>query len=38
MVKLKPGYAKFDVADPPLNLTLNDGPAMPSQVSAQELG
>lgn len=22
-VKLKPGYAKFDVADPPLNLTLN---------------
>ena len=26
-VKLKPGYAKFDVADPPLNLTLNEGPA-----------
>ncbi len=22
-VKLKPGYAKFDVAEPPLNLTLN---------------
>jgi catechol 2,3-dioxygenase-like lactoylglutathione lyase family enzyme len=26
-VKLKPGYAKFDVADPPLNLTLNEAPA-----------
>jgi catechol 2,3-dioxygenase-like lactoylglutathione lyase family enzyme len=23
-VKLKPGYAKFDVQDPPLNLTLNE--------------
>ncbi len=23
-VKLKPGYAKFDVAEPPLNLTLNE--------------
>jgi catechol 2,3-dioxygenase-like lactoylglutathione lyase family enzyme len=26
-VKLKPGYAKFDVAEPPLNLTLNEAPA-----------
>jgi catechol 2,3-dioxygenase-like lactoylglutathione lyase family enzyme len=25
-VKLKPGYAKFDVAAPPLNFTLNEGP------------
>lgn len=26
-VKLKPGYAKFDISEPPLNLTLNqDGP------------
>ena len=24
-VKLKPGYAKFDVDEPPLNLTLNQG-------------
>jgi catechol 2,3-dioxygenase-like lactoylglutathione lyase family enzyme len=26
-VKHKPGYAKFDVQDPPLNLTLNEVPA-----------
>jgi catechol 2,3-dioxygenase-like lactoylglutathione lyase family enzyme len=25
-VKLKPGYAKFDIDDPGLNLTLNEGP------------
>jgi len=25
-VKLKPGYAKFDLFDPPLNLTLDEGP------------
>ena len=25
--KLRPGYAKFEVAEPPLNLTLNEGPA-----------
>ena len=24
-VKWKPGYAKFDIAEPPLNLTLNEG-------------
>jgi catechol 2,3-dioxygenase-like lactoylglutathione lyase family enzyme len=24
-VKWKPGYAKFDIAEPPLNLTLNQG-------------
>lgn len=25
-LKLRPGYAKFDVQNPPLNLTLNQGP------------
>ena len=25
-MKLKPGYAKFDVSEPALNLTLNEGP------------
>ncbi len=25
-VKVRPGYAKFDVTNPPLNLTLNEGP------------
>ena len=24
-VKWKPGYAKFDITEPPLNLTLNQG-------------
>ncbi len=27
--KLRPGYAKFEVAEPPLNLTLNEGAAQP---------
>ena len=27
-VKLKPGYAKFDVAEPPVNLTLNESAAI----------
>jgi len=27
-VKWKPGYAKFDIAEPPLNLTLNEGKAI----------
>jgi catechol 2,3-dioxygenase-like lactoylglutathione lyase family enzyme len=36
-VKLKPGYAKFDVADPPLNLTLNEGPA-PTPGALSHLG
>ncbi len=26
-VKVRPGYAKFDLANPPLNFTLNEGPA-----------
>jgi catechol 2,3-dioxygenase-like lactoylglutathione lyase family enzyme len=25
-LKVRPGYAKFDVTNPPLNLTLNEGP------------
>src|SRR5437762_12303247 len=36
-VKLKPGYAKFDVAEPPLNLTLNEGPA-PTPGALSHLG
>jgi len=36
-VKLKPGYAKFDVAEPALNLTLNEGPA-PSPGALSHLG
>ena len=36
-VKLKPGYAKFDAADPPLNLTLNEGDA-PSRGALSHLG
>src|SRR5437660_7940848 len=27
--KVRTGYAKFDVHNPPLNLTLNEGPAVP---------
>ena len=30
-VKLRPGYAKFEVTEPPLNLTLNEGPAKPAR-------
>ena len=29
-VKLKPGYAKFDVAEPPVNLTLNESAPTPA--------
>jgi catechol 2,3-dioxygenase-like lactoylglutathione lyase family enzyme len=36
-VKLKPGYAKFDVAEPPLNFTLNQGPA-PAAGALNHLG
>jgi catechol 2,3-dioxygenase-like lactoylglutathione lyase family enzyme len=36
-MKLKPGYAKFDVAEPPLNLTLNEGPA-PTPGALSHLG
>src|SRR2546421_11217364 len=30
--KVRTGYAKFDVRNPPLNLTLNEGPAIPGGV------
>ena len=36
-VKLKPGYAKFDLAEPPLNLTLNEAEA-PSPGALSHLG
>jgi len=39
-VKLRPGYAKFDIAQPPLNFTLNESPsnAPPSPGSLSHLG
>ncbi|MCI0442531.1 VOC family protein [bacterium] len=36
-VKLKPGYAKFDIESPSLNLTLNEGP-VPSKGALNHLG
>jgi catechol 2,3-dioxygenase-like lactoylglutathione lyase family enzyme len=36
-VKLKRGYAKFDIENPGLNLTLNDGP-VPSKGALNHLG
>lgn len=36
-VKLKPGYAKFDVDNPRLNLTLNEGPVQ-SKGALNHLG
>jgi catechol 2,3-dioxygenase-like lactoylglutathione lyase family enzyme len=37
-VKLKPGYAKFAVTDPPLNLTLNYAAAVTTQGALNHLG
>ena len=39
-VKLRPGYAKFDIAQPPLNFTLNESPstAPPAPGSLSHLG
>lgn len=37
-VKLKPGYAKFDVADPGLNLTLNASRGIESPGALNHLG
>ena len=37
-VKLKPGYAKFDIAEPALNLTLNYNGALESQGALNHLG
>lgn len=32
--KLRPGYAKFEVAEPPVNFTLNENPAFQAQPNA----
>jgi catechol 2,3-dioxygenase-like lactoylglutathione lyase family enzyme len=37
-VKWKPGYAKFDLAVPPLNLTLNYGDEVASKGALNHLG
>lgn len=39
-VKLRPSYAKFDIAQPPLNFTLNESPsnARPAPSSLSHLG
>jgi catechol 2,3-dioxygenase-like lactoylglutathione lyase family enzyme len=37
-VKLKPGYAKFDIANPPLNLTLNFAGEIKGQGALNHLG
>jgi catechol 2,3-dioxygenase-like lactoylglutathione lyase family enzyme len=37
-VKLKPGYAKFDVSEPPLNLTLNYTGPVKEQGALNHLG
>ena len=37
-VKWKPGYAKFDVAEPPLNLTLNHDGALKDRGALNHLG
>ena len=37
-VKLKPGYAKFDVAEPGLNLTLNASRGLDSPGALNHLG
>jgi catechol 2,3-dioxygenase-like lactoylglutathione lyase family enzyme len=36
-VKWKPGYAKFDITEPPLNLTLNEG-AVTNRGALNHLG
>lgn len=37
-VKWKPGYAKFDIAEPPLNLTLNYSGEVASRGALNHLG
>jgi len=37
-VKSKPGYAKFDIAEPPLNLTLNYGGEVTARGALSHLG
>lgn len=36
--KVRTGYAKFDVQDPPLNLALNEVPDLPSSGALSHLG
>jgi catechol 2,3-dioxygenase-like lactoylglutathione lyase family enzyme len=37
-MKVHPGYVKFDVHDPPLNLTLNQAGAVPRRGALSHLG
>ena len=37
-LKIKPGYAKFDVQDPPLNLSLNAGAEVSRRGTLSHLG
>lgn len=37
-VKMKPGYAKFDVTEPPLNLTLNQDSQLKDRGALNHLG
>jgi len=37
-VKWKPGYAKFDIAEPPLNLTLNQDSRLDGRGALNHLG
>jgi catechol 2,3-dioxygenase-like lactoylglutathione lyase family enzyme len=37
-VKVRPGYAKFDVEDPPLNLTLNTSDRVEKRGALSHLG
>jgi hypothetical protein len=37
-VKWKPGYAKFDIAEPPLNLTLNQAENVAAKGALNHLG
>lgn len=37
-LKVRPGYAKFDVQVPPLNLALNEVPDLPSSGALSHLG
>ncbi len=37
-MKLKPGYAKFDISEPPLNLTLNEASGLNGGGALNHLG
>jgi catechol 2,3-dioxygenase-like lactoylglutathione lyase family enzyme len=36
--KVRDGYAKFEIAEPPLNLTLNYSPSPPRQITPAHFG